>query len=241
MTHRLRLGLLCKAFGLTILSLLAFGCVTSGTHDEVVGERDKLTQEKSQLQTKLSVLQDRVDVANETVRLQGDQMDRMRSAYQGLVMALDDEVERKEIQVEEMKYGVRVGIPHDILFDSGSARLNERGYEVISDVAKALLNLPYQIVVAGHTDNVPIGPGLVDRFPTNWDLASARAASVVDEFEADGVPSTRMVVVAFGKWAPIASNDTPEGRAQNRRIDIRLRPVTESDILSNRALVEATE
>jgi chemotaxis protein MotB len=241
MATRLSPGLVGKALGLTLLSLVAFGCVSSGTYDDLAVERDKLAQEKSQLQTKISVLQDRVDVANEAVRLQGDQMNRMRSAYQGLVMALDEEVERKEIQVEEMKYGVRVGIPHDILFDSGSARLNERGYEVISDVAKVLLNLPYQIVVAGHTDNVPIGPGLVNRFPTNWDLAAARAASVVDEFEVDGVPSTRMVVVAFGKWAPVASNDTPEGRAQNRRIEIRLRPVTKADILSNRAFEEATE
>jgi chemotaxis protein MotB len=235
MASRSPLTLLVNAFGLTLLSLVAIGCVSSGRYDEIVGERDQLNQEKSQLQTRISVLENRVDAANETVRVQTNQMNRMQSAYQGLVAALDDEVARKEIQVEEMKYGVRVGIPHDVLFNSGSARLNERGYEVISDVAKALMNLPYQIVVAGHTDNVPIGPGLEDRFPTNWDLASARAASVVDEFEADGVPSTRMVVVAFGKWAPVASNDTPEGRSQNRRIEIRLRPVTESDILSNRA------
>jgi chemotaxis protein MotB len=235
MATRFPHALLVNAFALTLLSLVAIGCVSSGSYDEIVSERDQLNQQKSQLQTRISVLENRVDAANETVRVQTNQMNRMRSAYQGLVAALDDEVERKEIQIEEMKYGVRVGIPHDVLFNSGSARLNERGYEVISDVARALLNLPYQIVVAGHTDNVPIGPGLQDRFPTNWDLASARAASVVDEFEADGVPSTRMVVVAFGKWAPVASNDTPEGRAQNRRIEIRLRPVTESDILSNRA------
>jgi len=225
-----------SALAITLLLSGAVGCVSSGTYDEVVAEREKLAQEKSQLQTRLSVLQDRIDVANETVRVQADEMSRMQAAYQGLVTALDDEVSRKEIQVEEMKYGVRVAIPHDILFDSGSARLNERGYEVISDVAVALANLPYQIVVAGHTDNVPIGPAIQARFPTNWDLSSARAASVVDELENDGVAPTRMVVVGFGKWAPVASNDTPEGRAENRRIEIRLRPVTESDILSNRSI-----
>jgi chemotaxis protein MotB len=79
--------------------------------------------------------------------------------------------------------------------------------------------------VLGFTDNVPVGPNLAERFPSNWELAGARAASVVRVMEEEGIPAPQLVAVSRGETEPIASNDTAEGRAQNRRIDVRLRPV----------------
>jgi chemotaxis protein MotB len=87
----------------------------------------------------------------------------------------------------------------------------------------------HQILVIGHTDNKPIGPALVKHYPTNWELAGARAASVVRLFAHSGLPSKRLLAVSMADAQPVASNSTPEGRARNRRIEIRLRPVPAED------------
>jgi len=88
-------------------------------------------------------------------------------------------------------------------------------------VAARLKELPNLIEVQGHTDNVALkGPR------TNWELAAERSAQVVRLFAKSGVDSTRLTVVSFGEFAPIAPNDTAEGRAKNRRIEIRLAPAS---------------
>jgi chemotaxis protein MotB len=88
------------------------------------------------------------------------------------------------------------------------------------------------VVVAGHSDNVPIGPSLRARFSSNWELAAARAAEVTEFLQSQGVPPTRLIAVSFGEYRPIASNDTTEGRAENRRIELLLRPFTQQDYFS---------
>ena len=80
--------------------------------------------------------------------------------------------------------------------------------------------------MVGHTDNVQISTRLKERYPTNWELAGARAASVVRLFQGAGIPVQQLVAVSRGEGQPIASNDTPEGRKENRRIEVRLRPFT---------------
>ena len=96
---------------------------------------------------------------------------------------------------------------------------------VLQRVADQLKQTNYQIVVTGHTDNKPIGKGLVNRYPTNWELAGARAASVVRLFVDSGLPAGRLLAASMGETRPVAPNDTPDGRTKNRRIEIRLRPV----------------
>ena len=79
----------------------------------------------------------------------------------------------------------------------------------------------------GNTDNVPVGPELRKLYPTNWELAGARAAEVVRLLADNGVDPATMRAVSRGPFDPIASNDTAEGRAENRRTEIVLRPATE--------------
>lgn len=124
-----------------------------------------------------------------------------------------------------MQSGVNVNLPEGILFDSGSSEVKKTGEIVLHKVAKELWDVPYQTIVGGFTDNVPISQRLVEKFPSNWDLAAARATNVVRMLEESGVPKERLVAVSFGENQPVASNDSTEGRAQNRRIEIRLRPV----------------
>jgi chemotaxis protein MotB len=84
-------------------------------------------------------------------------------------------------------------------------------------------DIPHGVEVQGHTDNVPIHSG---RYPTNWELAGARASRVVRFLEQQGVAPERLCAISHGEYAPVAPNDSAAGRAKNRRIEITLKPVT---------------
>jgi chemotaxis protein MotB len=112
-----------------------------------------------------------------------------------------------------------------ILFDSGKADVKKEGVEALAKVADVLKNTTDQdIIVAGYTDNVPIKGNLAKIYPTNWELSAARAISVVKILAADGVDPNLMSAAGFGEYHPVADNDTPEGKAKNRRMEIILMP-----------------
>ncbi|MFP6639559.1 MAG: OmpA family protein, partial [Myxococcota bacterium] len=123
-----------------------------------------------------------------------------------------------------LRDGIRVAVSDEVLFASGSADLDPLGQEVIEKVSRQLASLDHVIEVQGHTDDRAISDRLSDRFPSNWDLAGARAAAVVRQMELDGVHGDRLSLTSFASHRPVAANDSPVGRAQNRRIEIRLRP-----------------
>jgi chemotaxis protein MotB len=107
-----------------------------------------------------------------------------------------------------------------ILFSSGSARIGKEGKEALTAVAEVLAGIEDKVVrVEGHTDNVPLGRG---GFATNWELSTARALAVVRLLQDSGVDPARLAAAGYGEFQPIASNDTPEGRSENRRIEIVL-------------------
>jgi chemotaxis protein MotB len=109
----------------------------------------------------------------------------------------------------------------EILFSEGGWELNDRGRSTLSKVAPSLQDLTgKQISVEGYTDSLPIEGPLHDRFPTNWELSAARSAQVVRYLQDQGVNPAELAVVGMGQYHPVASNDTAQGRAQNRRIDI---------------------
>jgi chemotaxis protein MotB len=161
----------------------------------------------------------------EELRKASEYMKRTNTLYDQLVGELKNELEANQVKVKEMKDGINVNLSEEILFPSGSAQLNQSGQEVITRVSKKLAGKEYQIIVVGFTDNIPIRGNLAKRYPTNWELAGARAASVVRLLEKTGIESQKLVATSYGENFPVASNETEEGRAQNRRIEIRLRPV----------------
>jgi chemotaxis protein MotB len=109
-----------------------------------------------------------------------------------------------------------------ILFPSGKAKLSREGRAALAQVAGVLAEIKERnFQVAGHTDNVPIRN---NRFRSNWSLSSARAVAVVQHFIKNGVASANLSAAGYGDTQPVASNDTKEGRAQNRRIEIVLQP-----------------
>jgi len=127
--------------------------------------------------------------------------------------------QRDQAFVENTETEVTVGLSSEVTFASGDDQLSPGGRDALVRTGAILAKLPNTVRVEGHTDAVPMrGP----RFSSNWHLSGARAQSVVRLLIANGVDPRRMEVVGFGDVQPRAPNDTPEGRAQNRRIEIKI-------------------
>jgi chemotaxis protein MotB len=141
----------------------------------------------------------------------------------GLSPLIDD----KMVNVKSNDLWIEVEIKSQILFASGKASLQPKARPVLRDVARVLGDFDNQIQVEGFTDNVPID---TEDFKSNWELSSARAASVVHLFSRTGVKPTRLSAVGYGEFKPVASNRTAEGRQKNRRVKI----VVLSDAIARR-------
>ncbi len=196
----------------TALLLIAgsLGCVTQGSYNEVLADRDRLSNRVESLERASS------EFENDLVAL------RARSIE--IEEELREEVVAGQILIHEIQDGIRVDVSNQLLFASGSAILSEKGREVILRLAKQLRQGDETISVAGHTDNIMIGAALENQYPSNWELAGARAARVVRRLSAEGVDPRRLRAVSYGPFAPEASNDTEKGRSRNRRTEILLRP-----------------
>jgi len=196
---------------------------------QLAQEKDALATEKNALQENLTDLKSQQDALGSKLKEREEESKRLKATYDGLVLNLKKEVQAGQIQVTQLRDGLRVNVAQDILFDSGSAAIDKNGLDVLGRVATQLKKSSHQIMVIGHTDNKPVRATLAKRYPSNWELGGARAASVVRLFEHSGLPEKRMLAVSMADVRPVASNDTPEGRARNRRIEIRLRPVQVED------------
>ncbi|MDR4126169.1 OmpA family protein [Yanghanlia caeni] len=121
-----------------------------------------------------------------------------------------------EVIVSERTVSFRVN--SEILFDTSQADLSRSGLAVLRNIVKVLARNNYEITVEGHTDSVPVRRNV--RFPSNWELSSARAGSVVRYLQANGIDRTRLKAVGYADTRPIADNHTPDGRARNRRVEL---------------------
>jgi chemotaxis protein MotB len=137
---------------------------------------------------------------------------------------------KKMIDAGHLKVAVRHGravlqLHNDVLFDVGEADVKPAGKQGLAEVAAALRSVgSKRFQVAGHTDNEPITPATKKKFPTNWELSTARAIAVVKLLVADGVDPGTLSAAGYGPYDPIASNAAPDGQAKNRRIEITLVP-----------------
>lgn len=158
---------------------------------------------------------------------QVQQLQYMNSTYQQLNQSLQTEVNSDQVKVRQLQNRLEVTMVNAILFPEGGWELHQQGQQELNKIVPALQGVAgKQIVIEGYTDNLPILPPLSGRFPTNWDLSAARAISVVRFLVAQGLDPNQLSAVAFGQYRPIGPNDTPEGRAQNRRINIAIQDQT---------------
>ncbi len=115
---------------------------------------------------------------------------------------------------------IRVVLREAITFDSGDDRLVPESFPVLDEIVEIIKDIPNDVVIEGHTDNVPITVGR--RFFSNWELSGARAISVLDYLKDQGIEPDRLSAVGYGEYRPVFSNETPRGRSMNRRVEINI-------------------
>jgi len=195
-------------FGLAAVTTATGACVSASQYSETATERDSLAIVAAEREAQLAELQ---------------------ASYDNLTNLFEEEIAARELEIKQLVDGVQVEIPSDVMFASGasSAQVGEEGQAFAIKLAEYLKGTDFFISVVGHTDNQQPRGTLAQSYPTNWELAAARAANAVRFLEAQGIDPTRMVAVSRGEFDPIATNDTPEGRAMNRRIQVILRSLPE--------------
>lgn len=188
-------------------------------------ELSGLRSEKGALEAELDTLQ------KEIKRLTGESSANAKLAeaakkrletFKKMLESFRTMVESGKLKIKIVNNKMVVEMASAILFPSGSDQLSDEGEEALTEVAKILAEIPDRsFQVAGHTDNIPIKKR---RFKSNWDLSAARAISVVKHLTENGVSPQNISGAGYADTQPAASNDTEEGRAQNRRIEIVLQP-----------------
>jgi chemotaxis protein MotB len=229
------------------------GCVSSRKYDEAVEElsltRQSLDEANSEIENadqRLKELRHQLDTASEElfdlhVKKQDLQQELKESNLQ-IELLKDLELERKKrneiyaqfvsrlqemIDAGELSVTIKDGrivieLPNNILFDSGRSQLNAAGKKAIAQVAETLSQFTdRRFQVEGHTDDKPIKSA---RFPSNWELSSARALAVVHLLIDAGMEPSNVSAAGYGEFQPKGDNTTPEGRQLNRRIEIVMLP-----------------
>ena len=177
---------------------------------KIQAEATDLKEKLADSQTRMGELQKEKDAVMQSHKSLEDEM---RSA-----------LESKEVTISQLQGKLTVNILDRVMFDSGEADLKPSGDAVLLKVAAVLAqHLNLKVHVIGHTDNVPIRSGARNRFPSNWELSTARATAAVRFLtEKAGVDPRRLGAVGYGEFRPMADNSTSEGRARNRRIAITI-------------------
>lgn len=138
---------------------------------------------------------------------------------------LDNKMD-KQVRVEVTADGITLSIVDSTLFASAQAELEPGARQLLDRIAIMLGGVGKEITISGHTDSIPINTA---RFPSNWELSSARAISVARRFQSRGIDPKRMSAVGFGEYRPLGTNDTSAGRTANRRVEIFIKTSAEVD------------
>lgn len=244
---------LTSPFFLALTLVLAPGCVTKGRYDVLENQRRNLSQDNAALQEALKAEQEKSKkLSGEVAELQNElagilkdksslegsvaemrlalaelqrrkaEVDARVNEYKNLLSKFQSLIDAGKLRVKIVEGRMVVELATDVLFGSGSAKLSENGIGAINEVAGVLASIPdRKFQVEGHTDNIPINTAL---YKSNWDLAAARAITVVKTMLEAGMPPARISAASFGDSRPIQSNATSEGRSANRRIEIVVVP-----------------
>ena len=186
-----------------------------GLESERVGLQSSLNETRSSL--------DETRQALEELRERQRQQQQRLAVFRGMLSRFRQMIDSGRLRVRIVRGRMVIELSNSILFASGRARLRDEGEQTLGEIVEVLSSIEdRQFQVAGHTDNVPIGRG--SRFDSNWELSTARAVNVTRFMIEQGLSPTRISAAGYADTQPVASNDSEQGRAQNRRIEIALMP-----------------
>ncbi len=194
---------------------------------KLVDENNRYLNMIGDQKTAIEGLQNELEKERSVVQQKEKEISDLEKTRAEIETSLKEQIAQKNIKIEEIEGKLKVTFVDKILFDSGSVKIKPKGREVLLTLADSFkANKDQNIVVEGHTDDVQIGAALQDRFPTNWELSTARATSVVRFLQEKGeIEPERLTASGFSFYKPVDTNETEEGRKQNRRIEIILMPV----------------
>lgn len=193
----------------------------------LTSKSDELSRNIMELRTKISNLEaDNARLKSEIDELKKakeEKIQQVSSTYEQLLQNMKSEIAQGQVTISELKGKLTVNMEAAILFDSGKADVKPDGVLILMKMVDTLKKTTDKAIrVEGHTDNVAISGALMRIFPTNWELSAARAINVTKYLQQQGIDSALLSAAAFGEQKPVADNDTKEGRAKNRRIEITL-------------------
>ena len=191
---------------------------------EADNDISRLNRQLEQNHAQQDALEARIRQLNEQQRQEAQQ-------FADLKQNLEHELKESQVKITQLKNRMTViNLTSEVLFPSGSARITATGKQLLDVIAASLNAYPDRAIsIEGHTDNVPVGEH--SRYASNWELSTARAQAAVDYLQQHAhVAPERLQVVGHGEHRPVASNETPEGRHLNRRIEIRLLPTGEISV-----------
>lgn len=149
---------------------------------------------------------------------------------------VEDNGLEESVEVTKEGSGVFLRMSDQALFSPGSANIGEAAAAAVDQLGVIVELIDIPVVVSGHTDNVPIRSNV---FASNWELSAARAAGVARTLVGTGRDPTAVTVEAYGEYQPLAENDTPEGRALNRRVEVYYSKETLAKVLEERGLIDS--
>jgi len=187
---------------------------------------NELDGDLKKAKTELGDLQNRLTALTEERYLDQKREKRIKDTYEKLLAELRDEIETKETVIQRVREKLMVTFINQVLFDTGKSSITSTGEHKLKKVARILSDVKEgSVKVSGHTDNVPIAFHNRSKYPSNWELSTARAAAVVRFLIDQGnlIPEN-IEAAGHSFFKPVAGNDTPDGRAQNRRVEIAIVP-----------------
>lgn len=228
-----------KYIFISLSVVLLSACVSSSKYDEAMAElgstQDKLSTSQNEIDrirkslgnTQAELTASQAEIA--TLSKIEAETKRRNEIYAQFVNRLKSMIDGGQLTVSIDAGRIVINLPNNVLFDSASANLNAEGQEALTQIGNVLKQFSdRRFQIEGHTDNVPIKSS---RFPSNWELSTARALSVVHLLTEMGVTPENISAAGFGEFSPRSENETEEGRKLNRRIEIVMLP--NLDILSN--------
>jgi chemotaxis protein MotB len=196
---------------------------------EIKGLRRKFDTKAGKLKADLDIRQKQAEEIKQKLvatKTKLADLEKKSAAYKEMSKQLSEEIKKGQITISELKGKLTVNVLNQIMFDSGSVVIKKSGLNVLRKVSKVLNDIrDKDIRIEGHTDSDKIFGSLKKKYPTNWELSTARATRVVRFLvEKTGLDPANISAVGYGEFRPVVSNDTPQGKAKNRRIEIVLEP-----------------
>lgn len=216
-----------------VLAVMLSGCVSSSKYNSLLNDRNAINDKNRKLEMEVDSLSNKNRVmASELAEIEAEKnralqaQEAQRATMDEMIKELQGEIDDKTVKISMMEDSLKLELLDRLLFASGSTTITEVGENVLGRIAPILKQTGTRgIRVVGHTDEVPPGPTLREKFPSNWELSGARAAAVINVLQwGYGIAPERMVAEGVAHYRPLVPGTDEEARKSNRAVEIILAP-----------------